>query len=101
MMLQSQDLPRLRRHVRRSELEPAEITAIVDALAPRLAEILEHRLSERPELAMSIPEAAAYVRVDEATIRSAIKAGRLPVCRIGHQVRIKRSDLFRVRGSEQ
>lgn len=82
-------------------LEPSEIQAIADALAPMVADIVERRLSELPELAMSIPEAAAYVRVDETVVRSAIKAGRLPHCKIGHQLRIRRSDLFTVRGGAE
>ncbi len=79
-------------------LDPDEIAAIAEALAPAVANILERRLMDRPELAMSIPEAAAYVRVEPHAIRNAIAAGRLPVCKIGHQVRIRRSDLFTVRG---
>lgn len=79
-------------------LDHHEIEALADALAPRVADILEQRLSERPELAMSIPEAAAYVRVEPHTIRNAIASGRLPVCKIGHAVRIRRCDLFTLRG---
>ena len=77
-------------------LDPEEIEAIAEALAPKVADILERRLSELPDLAMSIPEAAAYVRVEEYSIRNAIRDGRLPHFKCGHQVRIKRSDLFRV-----
>lgn len=79
-------------------LDAEEIAAFAAALAPAVADIIERRLSERPELSMSIPEAAAYVRVEPHTIRNAIAAGRLPVCRIGNQVRIKRCDLFSIRG---
>lgn len=81
-------------------LDRDEIDAIADALASRVADIISRRLSELPELAMSVPEAAEFARVDEATVRSAIKAGRLPCCRIGHQVRIRRADLFTLRGGE-
>ena len=80
------------------KLDSAEIDAIADALAPRVAEILERRLSERPELAMSIPEAAVYAQVEEHTIRNAIRVGRLPCFKVGHSTRIRRADLFRVQG---
>jgi len=40
-------------------LDSTEITAIATELAPLVADILEQRLSARPELAMSISEAAA------------------------------------------
>lgn len=79
-------------------LEPDEICAIAEALAPLVADILEARLDERPEWARSIPEAAAFADVPEKTIRQAIEDGRLPVVRIGRQVRIRRSDLFALRG---
>lgn len=79
-------------------LDPSEIEALADALAPKVAHIIERRLSEQPQLALSVPEAAAYIRVEQHAIRNAIAAGRLPVCKIGHQVRIRRSDLFTLRG---
>ncbi len=80
------------------QLDPSEIQAIADALAPRVADILERRLSELPELALSIPEAAAYVKIPEHTLRNAIRDGRLPAAKIGHQVRIRRCDLFNLQG---
>jgi len=79
-------------------LEPSEIQAIATELAPLVADILEQRLSELPELAMSIPEAAAYARVEEHAIRNAIRDGRLPAIKIGHSVRIRRCDLFGLGG---
>ncbi|HUT91916.1 MAG TPA: helix-turn-helix domain-containing protein [Thermoguttaceae bacterium] len=79
------------------KLDSDEITAIADALAPRVADILEARLSESPAWAMSIPEAAAWARVPEDAIRHAMKSGELPAVRIGRNVRIRRSDLFAIR----
>ncbi len=80
-------------------LEPEEITALADALAPRVADILERaRLAELPELAMSVPQAAAIARLEEHVIRDAIADGRLPAIRIGRSLRIRRSDLFRLKG---
>ena len=73
--------------------EPYELEALAEALAPRVAEMLERRLSERPELAMSIPEAAAWARLPEYVIRDAVRDGRLPCIRVGRQIRIRRSDL--------
>lgn len=58
-------------------LEREEIEALADSLAHRVADILERRLCKLPELAMSIPEAAAYAKVEESTIRNAIRDGRL------------------------
>ncbi|MGI6417429.1 MAG: helix-turn-helix domain-containing protein [Thermoguttaceae bacterium] len=81
-------------------LEPEEITALADALAPRVADILERRLAELPELAMSVPQAAAIARLEEHVIRDAIADGRLPAIRIGRSLRIRRSDLFRLKGAE-
>lgn len=75
-------------------LDPAEIDQIADALAGRVADILERRLSERPELACSIAEAAVIVNVAEHVIRDACEDGRLPCFRVGRAVRIRRSDLF-------
>ena len=76
------------------KLDPDEIAAIADALAPRVAKILERRLSERPEWAFSIAEAAAWAQVEPQVIRRAIADGRLPCIRIGRSVRIRRADLF-------
>ena len=74
-------------------LEPHEIAALAEALAPLVADELERRLAERPEWAKSIPEAAAYAEVELHQVRDAIADGRLPVLRIGRSVRIRRSDL--------
>jgi excisionase family DNA binding protein len=74
--------------------DPDEIEAIADALAPRVADILEARLTEMPELAMSVAEAAAYCQVEPYCIRDAIEDGRLPALRLGRSVRIRRCDLF-------
>lgn len=82
-------------------LDADEITAIADALAPRVADIIERRLCQLPDLAMSIPEAAEYAKVEEHTIRNAIRDGRLPHFKCGHQVRIRRSDLFGVKGGSE
>lgn len=78
-------------------LEPSEIQAIADALAPAVADIIERRLSERPEWAMSVSEAAAFANVPEDSVRHAIKVGKLRTLRIGNNLRIRRSDLFAVR----
>lgn len=83
------------------KLEPSEVEALADALAPRVADLLERRLSERPELACSISEAAAIVNVAEHVIRDACEDGRLPCFRAGRSVRIRRCDLFRVREGER
>lgn len=85
------------------QLEPQEITAIAEALAPLVADILEQRLSERPEWAFSISEAAAWARVSEHVIRDAIADERLPCLRVGRSVRVRRCDLFRVKpnGADQ
>ena len=81
-------------------LDAEEIKALAQALVPAVADALERRLCELPELAMSVPEAAAYIRVEETAIRNAIRDGRLPCCKIGHSVRIRRSDLFTVRQTQ-
>ena len=52
-------------------LDADEITALADALAPLVADVLERRLSERPEWAMSVSEAAAWANVTEDAIRHA------------------------------
>ena len=77
-------------------LDPAEIEAIAESLAPKVADILERRFSEQPEWAMSIPEAAAWAKVEPHVIRDALAAGRLPCVKVGRQIRIRRSDLFGV-----
>ena len=76
-----------------------EIDALAETLAPKLVDLIVRRLEERPEWAMSIPEAAAWARVEPHVIRRAIADGRLPCLRIGRSVRIRRADLFRVRGN--
>lgn len=81
-------------------LDREEIQAIAEALAPLTADILKREVCEWPEMAKSIPEAAAYAKVEESTIRNAIRDGRLPHFKCGHQVRIKLSDLFTVRGED-
>jgi len=70
------------------KLEQHEIDAIAEALAPRVAEILERRLAERPEWAMSVSEAAAWANVEQHVIRDAIKRGVLPCLRLGHSVEV-------------
>lgn len=80
-------------------LDPDEITALAESLASRVASILERRFSERPEWCFSPSEAAAWLQVDEHVVRHAIRAGKLPAVKLGNQVRIRRSDLFLVRGS--
>ena len=77
--------------------EPEEIEALVEALAPRVADFLEARLCQSPAWAMSVAAAAAWANVPEEAIRHAIKSGELPAVRIGRNVRIRRSDLFAVR----
>lgn len=81
-------------------LDPSEIQQIADALVGPLADALERRLSESPEWARSIPECAAYLDMSERTIRDAIESGRLPAIKIGRQIRVRRSDLFLVRGGD-
>ena len=78
-------------------LDPQEIQAIALALAPAVADILERRLSKRPEWAFSISEASAYAAVPEDAIRHAIKAKKLRTLKIGNNLRILRSDLFAAR----
>jgi len=75
-------------------LDGSEIRAIADALAPRVADLIAQRLDERPELAMSISEAAALIAVEQHVIRAAIADGRLPFLKLGRSIRIKRADLF-------
>ena len=79
-------------------LDPAEITAIADALVPRLVDQLERRFEQRPEWAMSISEAAAWCQVEPHVLRDAISDGRLPCIKIGRSIRIRRSDLFAIHG---
>jgi len=76
------------------KFEPDEINAIAESLAPRVADILEARLSESTTWAMSIPEAAAWARLPEDAVRHAIRTGRLPAVQVGRNVRIRRCDLF-------
>jgi excisionase family DNA binding protein len=78
-------------------LDHTEIQAIADALARHVADILERRLSERPEWAFSVGEAAAWAQVEPHVIRDAVADGRLPCIRIGRSVRIRRTDLFGLR----
>ena len=78
-------------------LDPQEIQAIAQALAPAVADILESRLSERPEWAFSVSEAAAYADVSEDSIRHGVKVGKIRSIKIGNNLRIRRSDLFAVR----
>jgi len=82
-------------------LDPDEIEQLAETLAPRVADLLERRLSERPELAFSVPEAAAWCRVETHTIRKAITDGRLACLKIGRSIRIRRSDLFAIRPNGQ
>ena len=82
------------------KLDTEEITAIAEALAPRVADILERRLSEQPEWARSIPEAAAWLDVEPHVIRDAINDGRLPAARVGRQWRIRRRDLLGIAKTE-
>jgi len=79
------------------KLDPSEIAEIAEALAPRVADILERRLSDRPEWAMSVSEAAVWANVPESVVRDAIRTGRLPCVKIGRSIRIRRRDLFHVR----
>lgn len=74
--------------------EPEEIRALAAELAPLVADELERRLSESPRWAMSIAEAAAWLRVEPHVIRDAIDDGRLPCARVGRSIRIRRRDLF-------
>ena len=79
------------------KLELSEIESLAESLASRVADLLEHRLSERPEWCFSISEAASWLQVDEHAVRHAIRVGKLPAVKVGNNVRIKRSDLFVVR----
>lgn len=79
------------------KLDSSEIQAIADALAPKVADILERRFSERPEWAYSVSQAAAWADVEPHVIRDAIAGERLPVVRVGRSVRIRRCDLFGLR----
>ena len=78
-------------------LDPDEISAIAQSLAPLVADILERRLGKTPQWAMSISAAAAWANVPEDAIRHAIRAGKLPAIKIGNQIRIRRADLFVVK----
>lgn len=80
------------------KLEQSEIEELARALAPIVADALEKKLSDRPEWCFSISEAAAWANVAEHVVRDAIEDGRLPAVRIGRQIRVRRSDLFCVRG---
>ena len=77
-------------------LDPPEISALAEALAPLVADLLEQRFSELPEWAFSVPQAAAWAQVEAHVIRDAVADGRLPCVRVGRSVRIRRCDLFRV-----
>ena len=79
-------------------LDPAEITAIAEALCPLVTDALARRLEESPQWAMSIPEAAAWCQVEPHVLRDAISDGRLPCIKIGRSIRIRRSDLFAIHG---
>lgn len=81
-------------------LDDKDVQAIAAALAPAVADILERRLSERPEWAYSVGEAAAWANVQQHVIRQAISDGRLPCVKLGRSIRIKRSDLFHVKAAE-
>ena len=81
-------------------LDHDEIEQIADALIGPLADALERRLSESPEWARSIAEIAAFCDIPERTVRDAIESGRLPCIKIGRQIRVRRSDLFLVKGSD-
>jgi len=79
-------------------LDPDEIRAIADALAPAVADLIERRLAERPEWAFSVAEAAAWADVSEDAIRHALKSGKLRRVKVGHNLRIPRADLLRLQG---
>ena len=81
------------------KLDASEVRAIAQSLAPIVADILAERFESRPEWCFSPSEAAAWLQVDEHVVRHAIRAGKLPAVKLGNQVRIRRSDLFLVRGS--
>lgn len=49
---------------------------------------------------MTIDEAAAYLRVNERTLRIMLKQKRLPGAKIGRAWRIRRADLDRVLAGE-
>ena len=83
------------------KLEPEEIEALAEALAPMIADLLAERLEQRPEWSFSVAEAAAWAKVPEYVVRDAVADGRLPSLRIGRSIRIRRLDLFRVRGDGQ
>ncbi len=75
-------------------LDPSEVQAIAESLAPLVANLLAERFESRPEWCFSVSEAASWLQVDEHVVRHAIRAGKLPAVRLGNQVRIRRSDLF-------
>ena len=82
------------------KLEPDELEALAASLAPLVAAKLAERLEESPQWAMSVPEAAAWAKLEEHCIRGDIDSRRLPCVRVGRQVRIRRSDLFSIRTKE-
>ncbi len=79
-------------------LEQQEVEALAEALAPKVAGLLAERFERQPEWAKSVSEAAAWAEVPEHTVRDAVASGRLPCVRVGRQIRIRRSDLFGLRG---
>jgi excisionase family DNA binding protein len=67
--------------------------AVVEQIAQRVAEILAERQGPAPGPWLSVADAAALLGVDHKTVRSEIRAGRLPVIRLGRAVRIREADL--------
>ena len=47
------------------------------------------------------PRDSSVGDVPERVVRDAIESGRLPAIKIGRQIRVRRSDLFLVRGGDQ
>lgn len=59
-------------------------------------ETLPARAGAEQQLAYTIPEAAAVLRVSESTVRRQIQAGTLPALRIGKRLLIRRATLERL-----
>ena len=82
------------------QFDREEIEHLARALAPQIADILEARLSELPQWAFSIAEAAAWARLPEHVVRAAVANGRLRVVHVGRQLRIRRSELFGLKADQ-
>lgn len=73
--------------------------ALVDALVERVADRILARLDVEPADAspyLTIPEAAEYLRCSRQRIYDLCSSGRLPRCKDGTRVLVRRADLDRL-----